>query len=156
MFQDIQSITSDMTNGELSNDYENAAINVLWLREDQKRTIIFCSVELYPKEVENISKIDEISHTVKGVKNCGLYFQRYILSAEEALNWYQSSDHKMIWDEKNKEVATEPQLYIDEPLDFRFNVTNDVPFGIKSRESIRFCSKFSINDISKVKSYLWE
>lgn len=154
MFQDIQSITSDRTNGELSNDYENAAINVLWLREDQKRTIIFCSVELYPKEVENISKIDEISHTVKGVKNCGLYFQRYILSAEEALNWYQSSDHKMIWDEWNKDVVTDPKIYVEEPMELKFNVTNDLPFCIKSRESIRVCSKFSLDVASNVIEYL--
>lgn len=153
MNNDIQVVALG-TKNILEEDYKYAAMNILWLREDIRRTILFCSIELYPQEIEEITGTQEIGLNIKKFKHCGLYFKRYVLPVAEAIKWFYSEDHKMIWDEQHKDLATEFQTYVDEPSCLKFNVSNSIPFSIKSRETVRVCSKFSINFNQHIKNYL--
>lgn len=74
----------------LAGDYNHAVVQVACLLDDKTAYLIFASAELLPTELE---KPPEEPSRYLRVKRFGdrarVYFHRFIVSAEEALSWYE-------------------------------------------------------------------
>jgi hypothetical protein len=81
----------------LARDYNHAVVQVACLLDDKTAYLIFASAELLPAEMEKPP--EEPSQHLR-VKRFGdrayVYFHRFIVSAEEALSWYERCRNGMV------------------------------------------------------------
>ena len=120
---------SFLTNSNmLLEDYHYAALNILWLYDNGKRTLIFAFIELFPNEYPKPINIQENSHSIKKTKQ-RLFFARVIDTAENILNWYSNillgNIPHMFW--QNNEPF-ELINYEQEPIYPNFLLSDNLPF----------------------------
>ena len=112
----------------LLEDYKYAALNILWLYDNGKRTLIFAFIELFPNEYPKPINIQENSHSVKKT-NKRLFFARIIDTVENILNWYSNISSgnvsHMFW--QNNEPF-ELINYEQEPAYPDLLLSNNLPF----------------------------
>lgn len=112
----------------LLEDYKYAALNILWLYDNGKRTLIFAFIELFPNEYPKPINIQENSHSVNKT-NKRLFFARIIDTVENILNWYSNISSgnvsHMFW--QNNEPF-ELINYEQEPAYPDLLLSNNLPF----------------------------
>ena len=96
--------------GGILQDYTYAVITLLWCFHEEKRKLIFSSIELFPNECVEFYEIDEQSVQVKIGKTKPyprMFYRRVKLSAKNALKLYKEcikGSFEMIWEtEKDKD-----------------------------------------------------
>lgn len=129
-------IVSTLANNLLEEDYTNGVLNILWLFENGKRTIIFAYIELLPNEYPEPYNTEEKPFPISKKLKQHLYFIRIVARANDLIGWYEKALNNeilpMFWakDKKgnNDFINFETTLYEQEPTYPKMLISNNIPF----------------------------
>ena len=72
-------------------DYGQAVVHLAWLRDDETRHLLFGMVELLPLEFPDIENSPEHCHRATNKDRLYLYYQRFSMTIEEVISWYEAA-----------------------------------------------------------------
>ena len=135
----------------LKSDYGYAALSILWLCDQGKRTIIFSFIELFPNEFLEPQALKERGIKVKKT-NQRLYFIRVIDKACKIIDWYHNlrsgNTAGMFW---QKNEGFEPVVYEQEPVFPEMLLVKKLPFLPNIAGSVRCHFLFAKNFSEEIK-----
>ena len=71
--------------------YRQAIIHLAWFRDDQVRHLLFGMVELRPNEFPDAIGCPPQSFRAKSESRKYLYYRRFVLSVQDAIDWYRNA-----------------------------------------------------------------
>ncbi len=137
-------------------DYQYASIDLLWHRKDQKRTLLFSLIQLWPQEFPEPEEINEDSKKIN--KNRGyFYHKRIIVPLETAIKWYENalSNTNLVLLKQQPKVLFEKdtyQQYIKWPSTI---LSKEIPFSLK-HETVRYHGLFGIHGKLLLNNFILE
>ena len=125
-------------------DYQYASIDFLWHRKAQTRTLLFCLIQLWPKEFPEPEETDENYKKIS--KNNGYIYHKCItVSLKNAIAWY----NKALNNSNDLELLKQPtpQVFFEKDtykqyIQWPNTILSDkIPFGLKY-EKVRYHGLF--------------
>lgn len=109
-------------------DYGHACLHLAWYREDQERYLLFAMVELLPAEFPPPDSTEEQCLQTRSLgRKTAIYVRRDVLSAAEALAWYNHCRKGRVYLPGSNVILTTAVL-AQEPFWPFLTSTNNLPF----------------------------
>lgn len=116
--------------------YREAVIHLAWFRDDTVRYVLFGMVELRPTEFPDAVACAEKSIRAQGGSRKYLYYRRFALPAEKAIDWYQEAANGGLILPSDPDRPTqgdgaklECSTFVQEPPWPHFVTSNDLVFA---------------------------
>ena len=140
-------------------DYDNAAISIVWYRNDKVRTIVFAFIELLPKEFPEPIEIEEksISLNKKGAQRQAFYYKKIKCSVKDALEWYASIQNGQDIAFVNGEDMHFFKYDYKEDVQFpNLLVSNKLPYVYGYDNCVRYNTQYNIEMPLNIKTLIYE